>query len=187
MLILGPRSALYCCVSPPGQDLVGAAWEDRMTKARSTLTLARIAENNGLVWTRLQGPIEKGKLGGEELEVLRAGGTFKVGSNKLSSLDGLEYKGSKAHFSITGDDGGEWTYFHLTLVGGDGRSAYFELQIDDEGELDVGTTSNTVFEGKLIRVSGAKVWSDPPSDLRHDVRVIIAAMVGKSFKPGEAI
>lgn len=155
-----------------------------MRLAKSTLTVARI-ENNPKYWTNLQNPIAKGELFGEELRVLTVGSDFKVGHNQLLALDGLLYETKKlhAHFSITADKLGEWTYFHLTLVGGGGESAYYRLT-DNDGELGAETTIYTWVDGSIKDVSHTRYyWKDVPKDVTHDVALIIRALVNKDWKP----
>ncbi|MBL9101155.1 MAG: hypothetical protein JNL82_09365 [Myxococcales bacterium] len=154
-----------------------------MTLAKSTLTVATIS-NNPWHWTDLQNPIEKGKLFGEELKVLTVGSDFKVGHNQLLALDGLLYKTKelRAHFSITADKLGEWTYFHLTLVGGGGESAYYRLT-DNDGELGAETTIYTWVDGHIKDVSRSPhYWKAVPKDVTHDVALIIRALVNKDWK-----
>lgn len=160
---------------------------------KSTLTLAQI-DKNPTKWTNLSGPLIRKDLGGEEFNHL-GGGNLKVDSSKsgMLILDGLTYLKSNAHLSITGSDTGEWTYFHLTLVGSEGKSAYFLLDTaydpeEEETKLVAKTTAYTVIKGSKVNVGSAQYyWSSPPAELVSDLTLLMKGLVGKSYTAGEAV
>ncbi len=154
-----------------------------MTLVHATLTAAAIVKGPDR-WTRLQGPIQKGAIGGDDLEVIGAD-ALSVASGKLVILDGLTFGTAHCHLTITPDGLGEWTYFHLTIVGGDGTSGYFALAVDGDGDLQVRTTSDTAIEGKVRNVAGAQYfWKQIPAAVVNDLTVIMRALVLKDFETG---
>lgn len=154
-----------------------------MTLVHATLTAAMIAKDPQR-WTRLQKPIVSGAIGGDELEVIGAD-TLSVSSGRLVVLDGLNFGNAACHLTITPDEMGEWTYFHLTIVGGEGTSGYFALSEDGDGELQVRTTSDTAIDGKVKNVSGAQYfWKAIPAAVVRDVTVIMRAFVLKDYDGG---
>jgi hypothetical protein len=156
--------------------------------AKSTLTLATI-EKVPNRWIGLAGPIGNGSLAGEDLNCFGAS-NFKVssGGSGMVFLDGLVCQGSSAHISITGNDQGEWTYFHLTLVGAAGKCAYFALEYDDGEELIVATTSHTLIGKKKESVSKSKnFWAGVPPEVANELGVIMRAFLKKEHASGEAI
>lgn len=160
---------------------------------KSTLTLSTLTKNP-TKWTNLSGPLIRGDMGGEDFNHL-GGGNLKVDSAKsgMLILDGLTYLKSNAHVSITGNDTGEWTYFHLTLVGSEGKSAYFLLDTvydaeEEETKLVAKTTPYTVISGAKVNVGTAKYyWTNPPAELVSDITLLMKGLVGKSYTAGEAV
>lgn len=155
--------------------------------AKSTLTLGAISRDT-TKWTGFSGPLTRKSLAGEDVEVLGAG-ELKVSSGKsgMLFLDGLTYLKENCHISITGNDTGEWTFFHLTVVGKEGKSAYFMLDLDDGEELVVKKTAHTIIDGKKKDVSKSEYyWAAPPANLVSDLSLLMRCMIGKNFLRGEA-
>src|SRR5678815_4102407 len=104
------------------------------TPLKSTLSVDDI-NNNHQEWTRLGEWLVKKTMIKKKLLCLSAEKPtdLKVKTARAGLvLDGLrcQTNGMKAeadaHITITAATSGEWTYFHLTLSGGEGKSAYFK-------------------------------------------------------------
>ncbi len=157
--------------------------------AHSTLTAAAI-DNNERLWTGWQNSIDSGTVKADELKVIGAG-TLSVNTSKkgILILDGLTYDGSSAHISITPAATGEWSYFHFTLAGSRGKSAYYRLRKTTfHGDLEVNTTSCTVmgsdWKNPYSMRNASKdqyFWKDIPGDLTDDIQIIIKALVGDKY------
>ena len=154
-----------------------------MPLVHATLPAAMIARDPER-WTRLQIPIAMGAIGGDDLEVIGAD-TLSVSAGRLLVLDGLTFGNAACRLTITPDGLGEWTYFHLTIIGGEGTSGYFALAEDGEGALQVRTSTDTAIEGKVKDVSGAPYfWKAIPAPVLGDLTLIMRALVLKDFARG---
>lgn len=155
--------------------------------AKSTLTCAQILKDDGHEWTQLTPALKAKKVAGVSLKMLYTDDALGVNDHVRSGvlLGGFEQQGgTNCHFTITPDSSGEWTYFHLTLVGSKiNGSYYFELDNSVEG-LTVKASTKTMIEGKVTNVGKAKhTLEKPHADLVADVRTIIRALVGARWKP----
>lgn len=103
----------------------------------------------------------KGELYGRDLDSLSAIYMTSPMVTSLRSgmlvLDGLILKktGESAHLTLTPGQTGEWSYFHFTIVGGDGRVYYYELDESEYGEICVKPSSKTLIyeSNKLISIT----------------------------------
>jgi hypothetical protein len=156
-----------------------------MALAHSTLTAATIAKEPQR-WTNMKSVIDRRSIGGQDLQVVHAG-KLGVSSGNLIVLEGLTYGNSNCHITITPDHLGEWTYFHLTLVGGDGTSGYFELTVNDDDELRVRTSSDTVIGNEVKNVAKSQYfWTGMPGDLVSDINIIMTAFTKGHHEEGRA-
>ncbi|WP_178098730.1 hypothetical protein [Pseudomonas sp. H3(2019)] len=163
-----------------------------MAYAQSTLTAANISTHDP--WTPLVNSIiNTGKIYGEDVEVIGAvGGTGLVTTTRAGMLvlDGLKIGQNRAHISIVPNDSGMWTYFHVTLVGGTNNgSIYYQLEVDEDKELDVKTSSKSLMkeEGKKAKISTAThTINSQPENLLGEITILMQKLIGKSFSEGEA-
>lgn len=164
-----------------------------MGYAQSTLTAASIATHDP--WTPMVNSIIKsGVVYGEELDVIGAvGGTNLVTGTRsgMLLLDGLKVGDNSAHISITPNDSGMWTYFHVTMVGGKNNgSIYFQLETDQDDQLDVKSSTKTLLkeEGKKAKISKAThTITTPPEHLLKDLKTVMEKLLGSNFVKGEAV
>jgi hypothetical protein len=133
-------------------------------------------------WTNLKTPINKRAIGPYELTLIDAGKLSVSNTAKAGViLEGLIYnEKSNAHITITPWSDGTWSYFHLTLVGGDGGAAYFVLDENEDGELVVKTTTDTVFEGVSKSVSKA-THTVGLGEAVSDLTAIMRGLIGNHF------
>lgn len=163
-----------------------------MAYAQSTLTAASISTQDP--WTPMVNSIiNTGKIYGEDVEVIGAvGGTGLVTSTRsgMLVLDGLKIGQNRAHISIVPNDSGMWTYFHITLVGGrNNGSIYYQLEVDEDEELDVKTSSKSLMkeEGKKAKISAAThTITSQPENLLSEIKILMQKLIKTNFSVGEA-
>jgi hypothetical protein len=161
-----------------------------MALCKATVTCANIEKQSR--WLKLYNPISKGAIGDKGITKLGVASQFSVQTAKsgMLLLGGLIYEKADAHITVTPNGVGEWTYFHLTVAGGKGGSAYYALDIGDEdGELSVVQTRDTYLteQKKTIQVNKAKRWA-APNEVAADLKAIMHGLLPKEadFAEGEA-
>jgi hypothetical protein len=173
----------------PSGDSYPSQFTEKTMLAKSTLTASAITKQNS--WVQLQNPLSKGVLKGKKLQALTANQLTVDSSATMLYLNGLVYQNQNAHITITPDGMGEWTYFHLTIVGQESK-AYYQLEISDSEyeyeELIVKKANSTNFNGKSMKVSAKEnYWTDVPQEVSRDIQLIMECLINKEYVKGEAV
>jgi hypothetical protein len=146
-------------------------------------------------WTNFQGRIEGGKKTvDEDFQVIfSTGKKLKVEhSNNFVLLEGMSYKKDKEtfefHLTLTSNSAGEWTYFHVTRVGGSGEAYYYQLEYSDYEGLRAKPTADTLMAGKVKSVSKAThTGVQHPPELDQDISALMRIFIGSNYEKGLAI